>query len=198
MKRRVLVLDDHLPSKAFLIRALTERGFEVVGEGKSGRDALRLAQAVTPDVILMAVGLPDMDGISAASKIMEEHAAPIVLLTSHYEPGTIERAKAAGVMAYLVKPLREEELLPAVELAILRFEEFMSLRKENENLKRTLEARKTIERAKGILMKQQDLSEAEAFSLIQKKSMDMRKPMAEIAHAIILAEEMIEKKRGPG
>ena len=101
-------------------------------------------------------------------------------------------------MAYLVKPLREEEILPAVELAISRFEEFMSLRKENENLKRTLEARKTIERAKGILMKQQDLSEAEAFSLIQKKSMDMRKPMAEIAHAIILAEEMIEKKRGPG
>ena len=198
MKRRVLVLDDHLPSKAFLIRALTERGFEVVGEGKSGHDALRLAQAVTPDVILMAVGLPDMDGISAASKIMEERATPIVLLTSHYEPGTIERAKAAGVMAYLVKPLREEELLPAVELAISRFEEFMSLRKENENLKRTLEARKTIERAKGILMKQQDLSEAEAFSLIQKKSMDMRKPMAEIAHAIILAEEMIEKKRGPG
>jgi len=197
MKRRVLVLDDHLPSKAFLIRALTERGFEVVGEGKSGHDALRLAQAVTPDVILMAVGLPDMDGISAASKIMEERATPIVLLTSHYEPGTIERAKAAGVMAYLVKPLREEELLPAVELAISRFEEFMSLRKENENLKRTLEARKTIERAKGILMKQQDLSEAEAFSLIQKKSMDMRKPMAEIARAIILAEEMIEKKRGP-
>ena len=197
MKRRVLVLDDHLPSKAFLIRALTERGFEVVGEGKSGHDALRLAQAVTPDVILMAVGLPDMDGISAAGKIMEERATPIVLLTSHYEPGTIERAKAAGVMAYLVKPLREEELLPAVELAISRFEEFMSLRKENENLKRTLEARKTIERAKGILMKQQDLSEAEAFSLIQKKSMDMRKPMAEIAHAIILAEEMIEKKRGP-
>ena len=198
MKRRVLVLDDHLPSKAFLIRALTERGFEVVGEGKSGHDALRLAQAVTPDVILMAVGLPDMDGISAAGKIMEERATPIVLLTSHYEPGTIERAKAAGVMAYLVKPLREEELLPAVELAISRFEEFMSLRKENENLKRTLEARKTIERAKGILMKQQDLSEAEAFSLIQKKSMDMRKPMAEIAHAIILAEEMIKKKRGPG
>lgn len=198
MKRRVLVLDDHLPSKAFLIKALTERGFEVVGEGKSGHDALRLAQAVTPDVILMAVGLPDMDGISAAGKIMEEHASPIVLLTSHYEPDTIEWAKAAGVMAYLVKPLREEELLPAVELAILRFEEFMSLRKENENLKRTLEARKTIERAKGILMKQQDLSEAEAFSLIQKKSMDMRKPMAEIARAIILAEEMIEKKRGPG
>ena len=198
MKRRVLVLDDHLPSKAFLIRALTERGFEVVGEGKSGHDALRLAQAVTPDVILMAVGLPDMDGISAAGKIMEERATPIVLLTSHYEPGTIERAKAAGVMAYLVKPLREEELLPAVELAISRFEEFMSLRKENENLKRTLEARKTIERAKGILMKQQDLSEAEAFSLIQKKSMNIRKPMAEIAHAIILAEEMIEKKRGPG
>ena len=192
--KRVLVIDDHLPSKAFLVRALNERGFEVVGEGVSGRGAAGLAKAAVPDVILMAVGLSDMDGISAAREIMEENPLPIVLLTSHYEAKTIERAKGTGVMAYLIKPLREEELLPTMELAISRFSEFSSLRRENENLKKTLEARKTIERAKGILMKKQRLSEAVAFALIQKKSMTTRKSMAEIAQAIILTEEVIKDK----
>src|SRR5712692_1437104 len=194
MKRRVLVIDDHVPSRSFLIKALNENGFEVAGEGTKGTKALELSIKTAPDVVLMAVGLPDMDGVSAARKIMEENPTPIVLLTSHHDPETIERTKGAGVMAYLVKPLREEELRPVVEIAISRFEEFMSLRKENEDLKKTLEARKTIERAKGILMKNQGLSEPEAFSLIQKKSMDLRKPMVEIARANILAEEMVEKK----
>lgn len=188
------MIDDHLPSKAFLIRALNEGGFEVVGEGVSGRGAVGLAKATVPDVILMAVGLSDMDGISAAREIMEENPLPIVLLTSHYEAKTIERAKGTGVTAYLIKPLREEELLPTMELAISRFSEFSSLRRENENLKKTLEARKTIERAKGILMKKQRLSEAVAFALIQKKSMATRKSMAEIAQAIILTEEVIKEK----
>ena len=193
-KRKVLVIDDHLPSRAFLVKALNEKGFGVVGEGASGKSALKLVQATDPDAVLMSVGLPDIDGISAAERIMEENPLPIVLLTSHYDAETIERAKEAGVMAYLLKPLREEELLPATELAISRFEEFSSLRKENEDLKKTLEARKAIERAKGVLMKQQGLSEPEAFSLIQKKSMDLRKPMAEIAQAIILAEEITKEK----
>jgi len=195
MKRRVLVIDDHLPSKAFLVRALRERGFDVVGEGISGQDALGLAKATVPDVILMAVGLADMDGISAARKIIEKTPFPIVLLTSHYESSTIERAKGAGVMAYMIKPLRGEELLPTMELAISRFAEFISLRKENEDLKKTLEARKIIERAKGILMEDQRLSETEAFSLIQKKSMDTRKSMVEIARAIILTKEVTKEKR---
>ncbi len=181
MKRRVLVIDDHLPSKNFLVKALNERGFNVIGEATSGQVAVRLARSAVPDVILMAVGLSDMDGIHAAREIMEERPLPIVLLTSHYGRETIERAKEAGVMAYLIKPLREEELLPAIELAISRFSEFVSLRKENDDLKKTLEARKTIERAKGILMKNHGLSEAEAFSRIQKKSMDTRKPIVEIA-----------------
>jgi response regulator NasT len=189
-KRRVLVIDDHLPSRAFLVKALNEKGFGVVGEGASGKGALKLAQATAPDVVLMSVGLPDIDGIYAAQNIMEENPLPIVLLTSHYDEDTVERAKGAGVMAYLLKPLREDELLPTTELAISRFEEFSSLRKENEDLKKTLEARKAIERAKGVLMKQQGLSETEAFSLIQKKSMDLRKPMVEIAQAIILSEEI--------
>ena len=196
MKRSVLVIDDHLPSKTFLIKALAEKGFKVVGEGASGKRALGLAKTTAPDVILMAVGLADLDGNSAAREIMEESPLPIVLLTSHYEAETIERAKASGVMTFLIKPLREEELLPTIELAISRFAEFISLRRENENLRNTLEARKTIERAKGILMKSQGLSEADAFSLIQKKSMDMRRPMAEIAQAILLTEEVTKDKTG--
>ncbi|MGH7773445.1 MAG: ANTAR domain-containing response regulator [Candidatus Binatia bacterium] len=194
MKRKVLVIDDHLPSKTFLLRGLTERGFAVVGEGASGKDAVRLANTIVPDVVLMAVGLSDVDGISAAREIMEANPLPIILLTSHYDTETIERAKATGVMGYLIKPLREEELNPAIELAISRFAEFVSLRRENEDLRKALEARKTIERAKGILMKQQGLSETQAFSLIQKKSMDMRKSMVEIAQAIILTEEITKEK----
>ena len=196
MKRKVLVIDDHRPSKTLLIKALVARGFEVVGEGSDSRAARALARTTSPDLILMAVGLPDPDGIAAAQAIMEENPLPIVLLTSHYDAPTIERAKEAGVMAYLLKPLREEELVPTAELAISRFEEFISVKKENQDLKKTLEARKSIERAKGILMKKQGLSEAQAFSLIQKKSMDLRKPMAEIAQAIVLTEEMTRDKTG--
>ncbi|MEK6601434.1 MAG: ANTAR domain-containing protein [Candidatus Binatota bacterium] len=190
MKRRVLVIDDHLPSKTFLIKALAKKGFNVVGESTSGKGAAELTKATLPDVILMAVGLPDVDGISVAREIMEESPLPIVLLTSHYEAENIERAKGSGVMAFLLKPLREEELFPAIELAVSRFAEFISLRRENEDLKKTLEARKVIERAKGILMKSRGLSEAKAFALIRKKSMETRRPMPEIAQAIILTEEM--------
>lgn len=138
----------------------------------------------------MAVELADMDGISAASGVMEACVVPVIVVTNRYDAGTINRANLAGVMGYLIKPLREADLLPALELSISRHGEFMALRRENENLKETLRVRKTIERAKGIIMERHRLSEPEAFSLIQRKSMDARKPMVEIASAIILTEEM--------
>jgi response regulator NasT len=188
--RRVLVIDDHEPSRKNLFRVLAESGFEVAGDGTSGAGALELSLAANPEVILMAVGLADMDGIRAARKIMQAHPLPVILLTSHFDAVTIERAKRAGIMGYLVKPLRGSELAPAIELAIAHFEEFIALRKENDNLKKTLEARKIIERAKGILMANQGLSEADAFALIKRKSMDMRKPMAEIAQALVLSDEL--------
>ena len=194
--KRALVIDDHEPSRKNLVGVLAESGFQIVGAATSGAAGLQLASASAPDVILMAVGLPDLDGIRAARKIMQANPLPIVLVTSHYDAATIERAKRAGVMGYLIKPLREGELLPAIELAISHFQEFVALQKENENLKKTLEARKVIERAKGILMKRQRLSEPEAFSLIQRKSMDMRKPMVEIAEAIILSQEITEENAG--
>jgi two-component system, response regulator PdtaR len=135
----------------------------------------------------MAVGLPDIDGIQAASDMMRAQPLPVVLITSHYDAATIERAKLAGVMGYLVKPLRAEELSPTIELAITRFQDFLSLREENSTLKVNLEARKLIERAKGLLMEQRKLTEEQAYTLIKKTSMNMRKPMADVAQAIILA-----------
>jgi response regulator NasT len=192
--RRVLVIDDHAPSRNNLKRALAASGCQVVGEGTSGKGADELASATVPDVILIAVGLADLDGIRAARRIMQSRPVPVILLSSHYDTETVERAKRAGVMGYLLKPLRDGELLPTIEIAVSQFQEFVMLRKENENLKKTLEARKIIERAKGILMKSKGLSEAEAFSLIQRKSMDLRKPMSEIAQAVILSEELSKTK----
>lgn len=190
---RVLVIDDHGPSRKHLVSMLRESGYEVVGEGASGAAGLDLAASIAPDVTLMAVGLADLDGIQAARKIMQAHPHAIVLLTSHNDAATIERATRAGVMGYLAKPLRECELRPAIELAIARFQAFATLQKENEDLKKNLGARKIIERAKGILMDSQRLTEAAAFALIQRKSMDTRKPMAEIAQAIVLAEDMTKR-----
>jgi AmiR/NasT family two-component response regulator len=194
--RRVLVIDDHEPSRKNVFRVLAESGFEVAGDGTSGAGALELSLATNPEVVLMAVGLADMDGIRAARRIMQAHPRPVILLTSHFDAVTIERAKRAGIMGYLVKPLRASELAPAIELAVAHFEEFIALRKENQDLKKTLEARKIIERAKGILMANQGLSEADAFALIKRKSMDLRKPMAEIAQAILLSEEIVKTSKG--
>src|SRR5581483_934115 len=179
--RKVLVIDDHESSRREIVASLKRGGYEVAGEGTSGRSAVSLARAAAPDVLLMAVGLPDMDGIEAARDVMRAQPLPIVLVTSHFDSKTVERAKTAGIRGYLVKPLR------AVELTIAHFRDFVSLSAENTTLKETLEARKLIERAKGLLMEQRRMTEEQAYTLIKKTSMNLRKPMADIAQAIILA-----------
>lgn len=194
--RRVLIIDDHTRSRAHLVTTLKERGYELVGEATTGKLALVMARAARPEIILMAVGLPDMDGIEAARQLMQVQPLPIVLLTSHYDAATVERAKQAGVMGYLVKPLRTAELTPAIELAITRFTDCSSLRAENSNLKESLQARKLIERAKGLLMSQRNLSEEQAYTLLKKTSMNVRKPMADIAQAIILAGGLFDLENG--
>jgi len=191
--RRIVIIDDSLGSRVALRKALVRLGFQVTAEGASGPEALRLVRDLNPDVVFLAVGLPEMDGLSAAAQILEAHPLPIIILSSQLEPELIQRAKEAGVMTYMVKPLREEELLPAIELAVSRFEEFTALRKENESLKRTLEGRKVIERAKGVLMEREKISEQDAFSRIQKASMNTRRSMAEIAQAILLSEEVARR-----
>ncbi|MGZ8489613.1 MAG: ANTAR domain-containing response regulator [Candidatus Binatia bacterium] len=185
--KKVLVIDDHEPSRRQLIQSLHGCGYKIAAEGCSGRVASALARASAAEVIVMAVGLVDLDGIDAAREIMQSDPLPIVLVTSHADPSTVARATNAGVMSYLVKPLRVEELAPAIELAVSRFREFVSLRDEVSTLKLNLEERKLIERAKGLLMEQRHLSEERAYSLMKKASMNMRKPMSDIAQAILLA-----------
>lgn len=192
---RVLVIDDHEPSRAHLVTILRECGYEIAGEGSSGKLASMLARTATPEIILMAVGLADLDGIEAAREIMKTDPLPIVLITSHYDTPTVERAKNAGVMGYLVKPLRGAELSPAIELAMGRFKEYVSLQQENSTLKENLETRKLIERAKGLLMEQRKISEEQAYSLLKKASMNLRKPMADVAEAILLAGGLLNDKK---
>lgn len=139
-------------------------------------------------MLFLAVGLPDMDGLTVAAHILETLPLPILMLSSHLDQELVRRAKEVGVMAYLLKPLREDELLPSIELAISRFEEFKTLRQENADLRRNLEDRKLIERAKGILMERERISEQQAFARIQKTSMNTRRSMAEIAQAILLSD----------
>lgn len=185
---RVLFVDDYAPSREDVVSALRGGGYEVIGEASSGIAAVELVGATNPDVVLMAVGLGDLDDITVARQIMAVKPTPIVLLTSHYDIKSIRSAAAAGVMGYLVKPLRAEELQPTIELALVHFHEFLALRDENAGLKKKLEARKVIEKAKGILMEINGHTEAEAFSLIKRESMNLRRPMEQIAEALIISQ----------
>jgi response regulator NasT len=168
---------------------LTNLGYLVIGDVGDGQSAVNLARELKPDVVLMDIKMPDMDGIEAAKILTAEQIAPVVLLTAHSQKDLVERAKEAGVVGYLVKPFRETDLLPAIEVALSRFEEFRSVRQEVDDLQHALETRKAVERAKGILMDSQGMDEQEAFRRIQKMSMNTRKPMKEVAEAIILAHE---------
>jgi response regulator NasT len=183
----VIIADDESLVRADLREALTELGYLVVREAGDGQSAVNMARELQPDVVVMDIKMPGLDGIEAAQVLTQEKIAPVVLLTAYSQRELIERAKEAGVVGYLVKPFRETDLAPAIELAIARFAEFRALEQEVGNLSEALETRKKVERAKGILMEQQDMSEAEAFRKIQKMSMNTRRPMKEVAEAIILA-----------
>jgi AmiR/NasT family two-component response regulator len=168
---------------------LSNLGYLVVGEVGDGRSAVNLARELRPDLIIMDIKMPDMDGIEAAKILTEEKVAPVLLLTAYSQRELVERAKEAGVVGYLVKPFRESDLSPAIEVALSRFVEFRTMEKEVGDLQQALETRKLVDRAKGILMDTQGLTEAEAFRKIQKMSMNTRKPMKDVAEAIILAHE---------
>jgi response regulator NasT len=168
---------------------LLNLGYLVVGEVGDGQSAVNLARELKPDVVIMDIKMPDMDGIDAAKILTEERLAPVILLTAYSQKDLVERAKEAGVVGYMVKPFRESDMVPAIEVALARFKEFESLHKEVDDLQLALETRKLVDRAKGILMDSQSLSEAEAFRKIQKMSMNTRKPMKEVAEAIILAHQ---------
>jgi len=186
---RVVIADDESIIRMDLKEMLTHLGYLVVGEAGDGLSAVHMARELRPDLIIMDIKMPGLDGLSAAKTLTEEQIAPVLLLTAYSQRELIDGAREAGVVAYLVKPFREAELVPAIEIALARFAEFQELRQEVESLRDALETRKLVERAKGILMQAQSLSEAEAFRKIQQISMNTRKPMREVASAILLAHE---------
>ena len=188
-RTRVIIADDESIIRMDLREMLTNLGYLVIGEVGDGRSAVNLARELRPDVVIMDIKMPDMDGIEAAKVLTEERVSPVLLLTAYSQQELIERAKDAGVVGYLVKPFRESDLSPAIEVAVARFAEFRALEKEVGNLKSALETRKLVDRAKGILMDSQGMTESEAFRKIQKMSMNTRKPMKEVAEAIILAQQ---------
>lgn len=188
-RTRVIIADDESVIRADLREMLTNLNYLVVGEVGDGRSAVNLARELKPDVVIMDIKMPDMDGIDAARLMTEEKIAPVLLLTAYAQRDLVDRAKEAGVVGYLVKPFREQEIVPAIEIALARFGEFRELEKEVGDLNETLETRKVVDRAKGILMDSQGLTEQEAFRKIQKMSMNTRKPMKEIAQAIVLAQD---------
>ncbi|MBI2400804.1 MAG: response regulator [Deltaproteobacteria bacterium] len=185
--RKIAIVDDNPTERLVLKGFIEDAGFTLVAEGSDGTQALEICRLNSPDLLIMDVKMPGKDGIEAAEEIGRCCPTPIVLLTGCDDDETIRRAAEAGVMGYLMKPVRGEEIAPSVELAISRFSEFTALRKENEDLKNTLQARKLIEKAKGLLMEREGLSETESFTRIRKISMDKRKSMAEVAEVIIMA-----------
>lgn len=189
-RARIVIADDESIIRMDLREMLTHLGYDVIGEAADGRTAVELACKLQPDLVVLDIKMPDMDGIEAAERLTRARVAPVVLLTAYSEQNLIDRAKHAGVSGYLVKPFRESELMPVIELALARFGDMQGLEREVEQLKDALETRKLIERAKGILMEVHGLKEAEAFSRMRRTSMDNRKSMREVAEAILLTHQV--------
>lgn len=187
---RILIVDDESIIRLDLREMLTHLGYDVVAEAGDGEAGMDLARKLRPDLVIMDIKMPEVDGITAASTLTAEKIAPVVLLTAYSDQALVDRARDAGVVGYLVKPFREAELLPVIELSLARFAEFEALEREVGDLREALETRKVVERAKGVLMEVHGLAEAEAFRRIRKTSMDARKSMKEVAEAILLTYEM--------
>lgn len=188
--RRIIIADDESLIRLDLREMLTNLGYDVIGEAGDGQTAMDLARKLRPDLVVMDIKMPDVDGITAAEALTRERIAPVVLLTAYSDQVLVDRAKEAGVVGYVVKPFREAELMPVIELSLARFEEFRTLEHEVGGLKEALESRKIVERAKGVLMETHGLRESEAFHRIRKTSMDARKSMREVAEAILLTHDM--------
>ncbi len=182
---RVLVAEDEALIRLDLVELLTDEGFEVVGQATDGEEAVGLARDLEPDLVIMDVKMPKMDGISAAEIIAEERIAPVVMLTAFSQRDLVERARDAGAMAYVVKPFDASDVVPAIEIAMGRFAEIKAIEDELANLEDRFESRKIIDQAKGILQVNLGLTEPEAFRWIQKTAMDLRKSMREVAEGVI-------------
>ena len=182
---RVVVAEDEALIRLDLVELLEEHGYESVGQASDGEEAVRLANELEPDLIVMDVKMPKMDGITAADKIAEDRICAVVMLTAFSQRDLIKRAKEAGAMAYVVKPFDASDVIPAIEIAMARFAEIRGVEDEVMDLEERLESRKIVDQAKGILQASLDLTEPEAFRWIQKTAMDLRKSMREVAQGVI-------------
>lgn len=188
---RILIADDESLRVMSLKGQLESIGHKVVAEAANGKEAMGLARELKPDLAILDIKMPEMDGIEAAKAITQERPIPIILLTAFSEKELAERAAEANVSAYLMKPVSENDLLPAIALAVSRFKEFQALHREVDDLREALETRKLVERAKGILMRRLNLTEEEAFRRMQRRSQNENKKLGEIANAIITADGML-------
>jgi response regulator NasT len=189
---RLVIADDESIIRMNLKETLVGLGYLVIGEAGDGVSVINLARELRPDLVVMDIKMPKLDGIAAAKMLTEERIAPVLLLTAYSDRELVDRAREAGVVNYVVKPFRDAELLPAIEIALARYAEFREMDKQIDDLKESLETRKLVDRAKGILMDTQGLKEQEAFRKIQHLSMNSRKSMREVAQAILLTAQ-IEK-----
>lgn len=192
-KLRILLADDEVLIRLDLREMLTEAGHEIVGEAANGQEAVQLAQELHPDIVIMDVKMPVMDGLTAAQQITEAEIAPVLLLTAYSQQDIVARATEAGVIAYLVKPVREQQLFPAIEVAVSRFRAWQELGRELDELKESLATRKLVDRAKGILMTAHKMTEQEAYRKMQQFSMAKRISLKKLAEEIIAADEKYRK-----
>ena len=187
---RLVIADDESLIRMNLKETLVGLGYLVVGEAGDGVSVVNLARELRPDLVIMDIKMPKLDGIQAAKMLTEDKIAPVLLLTAYSDRELVDRAREAGVVNYIVKPFRDAELLPAIEIAMARYAEFQEMDKKIGDLTEVLETRKLVERAKGVLMDTQGLKEQEAFRKIQQLSMNTRKSMREIAQAILLTAQI--------
>ena len=193
---RVLIVDDEPVIRLDLRTMLEAMGHEVVGEADNGADALQLARTLQPDLVIADIMMPEMDGIELSRRLAKERIAPVLILTAYSEPEMVAGADRSGVLGYLVKPFREADLAPAIQVAVSRYRELRALEAQNLNLAQEIQARRRIGRAKRVLMQQLGLSEAEAFRRLQQTAEQTGKPLAEVAEAILLAYQVQPDSEG--
>lgn len=189
---RVLIADDEKPVAAGIQGQLDSLGYDVVAVVHDGQHAIEVCRRTLPDVVLMDIEMPGLDGLSAARQIARDPGTPVIILTAHGHPNLIDQAVEDGVVYYLLKPITSPSLHAALQVAVARAREIKALRDNVNNLEMTLRERKLIEKAKGILMSRRNLSEADAFRLLQRQSQDRRMPMAKLAESIVQADELLE------
>lgn len=185
VSRRVVVVEDEALIRMDIVEVLRENGFDVVGEAADGEAAIELTRELRPDLVVMDITMPKMDGLTAAEAIDKERLAPVVMLTAFAQPEFVARAVEAGAIAYVVKPFTPERLLPQIEVALSRHQQMLAVEADASDVRERLEMRKTLDRAKGLLQEKMKLSEPEAFRWIQKASMDRRLTMTEVSLAVI-------------